>query len=54
VQINANDLVTAIQNQRNGALNESAHLYALLELAKREISELKAKYEPHAESKSAE
>jgi len=45
MEIDPNDMLIAIQNQRNGALNETAQLYAMLESAKREIAELKNKYE---------
>lgn len=31
----ASDIITALQNQRNGALNETAQLYAMLEAEKR-------------------
>jgi len=43
VQLDANDVVTAVANQRNGALNETAQLYAMLEAAKREIAALNEK-----------
>ena len=33
----AQDLITALTNQRNAALNEAAQLFAMLESANREI-----------------
>lgn len=35
------DIITAIQNQRNTSQNENAQLFAMLEAAKREIAALK-------------
>lgn len=54
MDIDAKDLITALTNQRNGALNETAQVFAMLEAAKREIAELKAKYEAPADSPAAE
>lgn len=45
MNIDAQDLITALTNQRNGALNETAQLYAMVEALKRELEELKDKYE---------
>ncbi len=43
MELDANDMITALTNQRNGALNETAQVYAMLEATKREVTELKAK-----------
>lgn len=43
MNLDAHDIITALQNQRNGALNETAQLYAMVEALKRELQELKDK-----------
>jgi len=52
MEIDPKDVITATQSQRNGALDENAHLFALLQAAQREIAELKAKYEPSTKTDS--
>jgi hypothetical protein len=50
----ANDIITAITNQRNGAMNEVVQLFAMLEAEKRKVAELEkqlgAKNETPADS----
>lgn len=43
MNLDAQDIITALQNQRNGALNEASQLYAMVEALKRELQELKDK-----------
>lgn len=40
MEVNAEDIITAIRNQRDGALNENAQLFAMLQAANREIEKL--------------
>jgi hypothetical protein len=41
MELNAQDIITALSNQRNVALNELAQAAAIIEALKREIEELK-------------
>jgi len=41
MELNAQDIITALSNQRNAALNELAQAFAIIEAQKREIEELK-------------
>ena len=41
MNLDANDIITALSNQRNAALNENAQLYAMVEALKKEVEELK-------------
>lgn len=41
--LDAQDIIAALQNQRNGALNENAQLFAMVEALKRELNEYKDK-----------
>lgn len=48
MNLDAQDIIAALQNQRNGALNETAQLYAMVEALKRELQELKDKHKEPA------
>ena len=41
MEVNGNDLIAALTNQRNAAMNDAAQQFALLQAALREIAELK-------------
>lgn len=41
MNLDAQDIITALSNQRNAALNELAQAFAIIEAQKREIEELK-------------
>ena len=41
MNLDAQDIITALSNQRNAALNENAQLFAMVETLKKEIEELK-------------
>ena len=43
MDIEKDDLITAISMQRNNALNETVQLYAALQAANRKVTELEAK-----------
>ena len=43
MNVDAQDIIIALQNQRNGALNENAQLFAMVEALKRELQEYKDK-----------
>ena len=45
MEISGQDIVTALTNQRNAALNDAAQQFALLQAALREIAELKKQAE---------
>ncbi len=45
-EVDANDVITALTHQRNGALDENAKLYAMIEKLKRKVQELEAKLKP--------
>lgn len=40
MEVNTEDIITAIRNQRDGALNENVQLFAMLQAANRKIEEL--------------
>ena len=54
MNIDAQDMIIAIQTQRNGAANDAAQYYALWQQAIREVVALKEKYEPKSELKAVE
>lgn len=54
MNMDANDIIKALQNQRDSSLNECAQLYATLQAALREVTALKEKYEPKPELKAVE
>ncbi len=41
MNIDGQDIITALKNQRNSALDELAHAFAIIEAQKHEIEELK-------------
>ena len=41
MNLDANDIITAMEQQRNAAFNELAQAFAIIEAQKREIDELK-------------
>lgn len=40
MELNAQDIITALSNQRNAALNENAQLFAMVEAMKKRIEGL--------------
>ena len=50
VALDTNDLLAAITNQRNGALDECAKLYAAVQTLKKEVKTLRAKLPPEPAS----
>ena len=46
MELNVQDIITALTNQRNAALNENVQLFAMVEAMKKEIEELKKEPAP--------